>query len=72
MYLYKDKRLLECFSVKGSNALFFVLPLTEPHPLEGVQGGQDTASYPRRVEPLGRGGDPDLNVLRSNLLHLRQ
>ena len=55
--------LLECLSVYGPVSLLVVLPLGNPHLLEGVQGGQDGAADPRRVQPLLRRRDPDLDVL---------
>ena len=63
---------LEGLSVDGPQALFVVLPLRHPHLLESVEGGQDAAADPRRVQPLLRGADPDLNVFGRQLLHLRQ
>ena len=61
---------LEGFSVNGPVSLLVVLPLGDPHLLEGVQRGEDGASDPRGVEALLRRRDADLDVLGGQLLHL--
>ena len=54
----------------GPEPLLVVLPLGDPHLLEGVKGGEDRAADPRGVEALLRRRDPDLDVLGRQLLHL--
>ncbi len=62
--------LLECLPVDGAQALVLVLPLGDPHLLEGVQGGENRAADPRGVKALLRRTNPDLDVLGGQLLHL--
>ena len=62
--------MLECLPVDSPQPLVLVLPLRDPHLLEGVQGGEDRTPDPGGVEPLLGGTDPDLDVLGGELLHL--
>ena len=63
------KNLLSSFLVKHLEALavdngwtrFIILLLGDPHLLEGGEGGQDGATNPYRVFPLGRSDDLDLH-----------
>merc|ERR1719384_891565 len=52
---------LEALAVHNGWAALVVLLLGDPHLLEGGQGGQDGATDPYRVLPLGRSNDLDLN-----------
>ena len=62
--------MLECLPVDSPQPLVLVLPLRDPHLLEGVQGGEDRTPDPGGVEALLGGADPDLDVLGGKLLHL--
>jgi len=62
--------ILECFPVDGPQALVLVLPLRDPHLLEGVQRGQDRAPDPGGVEPLLGRTDSDFDVLGRQFLYL--
>ena len=55
-----------------AEAFLVVLPLGDPHLLEGVQGGEDGAADPGAVEALLGRRDPDLDVFGSQLLDLGQ
>uniref|UniRef100_A0A8R7UAP0 Uncharacterized protein n=1 Tax=Triticum urartu TaxID=4572 RepID=A0A8R7UAP0_TRIUA len=52
---------LEAFPVDDGWSGFVVLGLGDPHLLEGAEGGEDGASDPHTVLPLGRGDDLDLH-----------
>merc|ERR1719168_74358 len=52
---------LEALAVHNGWAALVVLLLGDPHLLEGGQRGQDGATDPYRVLPLGRSNDLDLN-----------
>jgi len=52
---------LETLSVHNRGAGLIILLLGDPHLLEGGQGGQDGATDPYRVLPLGRSNDLDLD-----------
>merc|ERR1711990_232044 len=52
---------LEALAVDDGGAALVVLLLGDPHLLEGGQGGQDGASDPDGVLPLGGGDDLDLD-----------
>ncbi len=54
----------------GAQAFVLVLPLWDPHLLEGVQRGEDGSPDPGGVEALLGRADPDLDVLGGELLHL--
>jgi hypothetical protein len=54
----------------GAQSFVLVLPLGDPHLLEGVQGGEDGSPDPGGVEALLGRADPDLDVLGRELLHL--
>merc|ERR1711978_270308 len=52
---------LEALAVDDGGAALVVLLLGDPHLLEGGQGGQDGASDPDGVLPLGGSDDLDLD-----------
>jgi len=52
---------LEALAVDDGGARLVVLLLGDPHLLEGRQGGQDGATDPYGVFPLGRSNDLDLH-----------
>merc|ERR1712021_27285 len=52
---------LEALSVHNGGAALVVLLLGDPHLLEGGERGEDGASNPDRVLPLGRCNDLDLD-----------
>merc|ERR1712002_913323 len=52
---------LEALAVYNRGTGLVVLLLGDPHLLEGGQGGQDGATDPYRVLPLGRSNDLDLH-----------
>merc|ERR1719175_536512 len=52
---------LEAFPVDNGWAALVVLLLGDPHLLEGGQGGEDGATNPYGVLPLGRSNDLDLD-----------
>ena len=54
----------------GAQPFVLVLPLGDPHLLEGVQGGEDGSPDPGGVEALLGRADPDFDVLGCELLHL--
>jgi hypothetical protein len=54
----------------GAQSFVLVLPLGDPHLLEGVQRGEDGSPDPGGVEALLGRADPDLDVLGRELLHL--
>merc|ERR1719166_898139 len=58
MYISK---CLEALAVDNGGAAFVVLLLGDPHLLEGGQGGQDGATDPHGVLPLGGSDDLDLD-----------
>ena len=66
-------KFLKAFAVDDSGASLVVLLLGDPHLLEGGEGGQDGATDPDGVLPLGRSDDLDLHGGRSQggdlLLH---
>ncbi len=54
----------------GAQSFVLVLPLGDPHLLEGVQRGEDGSPNPGGVEALLWRANPDLDVLGGELLHL--
>merc|ERR1719391_1095163 len=52
---------LEALAVDNGGTALVVLLLGDPHLLEGGEGGQDGATDPDGVLPLGRGDDLDLD-----------
>merc|ERR1711973_875584 len=52
---------LKALAVDNGGTALVVLLLGDPHLLEGGEGGQDGATNPDGVLPLGRGDDLDLN-----------
>ena len=64
---------LEALAVDNGRSTLIVLLLGDPHLLEGGERGQDGASNPYRVFPLGWSNDLDLHCGRSQgcdlLLH---
>merc|ERR1719214_170534 len=52
---------LEALAVDNGGAALVVLLLGDPHLLEGGQGGQDGATDPYGVLPLGRSNNLDLD-----------
>ena len=63
---------LEGFAMNSPKTFFIVFPFWHPHLFESVQRGENGSSNPGGVESLLRSGDPDLDVLRRQLLHLRE
>merc|ERR1712242_292018 len=60
-FLDKKTKHLEALAVDDGGAALVVLLLGDPHLLEGGQGGQDGASDPDGVLPLGGSDDLDLD-----------
>merc|ERR1712127_1012179 len=54
-------RCLEALAVDDGGSALVVLLLGDPHLLEGGEGGQDGATDPDRVLPLGGSDDLDLD-----------
>ena len=57
----KTPHCLEAFPVDDGWSRLIILLLADPHLLEGGQGGQDGATDPYGVLPLGRSDDLDLH-----------
>ena len=63
-------RYLEALSVDNGGSRFIIFLLGDPHLLEGGERGQDGATDPYGVLPLGRSNDLDLHGGGGQILHL--